>query len=335
MSHLLEVVMISLWLNNKLKISVILILLCMLIIPSLIWCEGYQEEKLFDKNFYSAEQFKKKIESYNDEIQIIDDQIQALETDIDWLVLKINQIQDSGRAASLNQKETITKKENKINALLKNRKRLESMVQNYSASLAKKKKEKLSILKEKEKSSDTNKQVVEQKEAKIETKNIVPQSLIQQKKEKQADTYNQLSKAELQAAIKSSGLSDWVEIVGTKACLKMETTLPILFPAGSAKVANEYKSFFEKLADFLKPYDIKVFVNGYADKVPMKSKKYPSNFELGATRAANIVHQLVSYGLKPSIFTIESTGEHRVAAKGISTQKALERKAEVTIIFLG
>jgi chemotaxis protein MotB len=115
----------------------------------------------------------------------------------------------------------------------------------------------------------------------------------------------------------------------------MKTTLPILFSSGSATVAREYKLFLKKLAAFLKPYDVKVLVNGYADTVPIKSKKYPSNFELGAARAANIVHQLVRSGLKPAVFKIASPGEYRFAAKEMSKQKSFERRAEVTVIFSG
>jgi chemotaxis protein MotB len=36
-----------------------------------------------------------------------------------------------------------------------------------------------------------------------------------------------------------------------------------------------------------------------------------------------------------SIFRIESTGKYRFAAKGMSKQKTLERRAEVTVIFSG
>ena len=139
----------------------------------------------------------------------------------------------------------------------------------------------------------------------------------------------------MQAANEKVGLQDWVEIVGSGTCLRLETTLPILFPTGSAVIAGEYKPFFRKLAELLKPYDVKILVNGYTDTVPIHNKKYPSNFELGSNRASNVIHQLVAYGLKPSIFKIESTGEYRFAAKKSSTQRAFERRAEVTVIFAG
>ena len=294
--------------NNSFKIYVplIFIMLCMFF-PSVIWCSGYQEQKLFDGDFYSSEDLREKVETHTQEIQVLDAQIKALETDVDWMILKINGIQDSGRTASSKLKESISKKEKKIQTLFKSKSRLENLVQYYSAALSSKREQDLGeILRKKVPSYKFIKAAAIQKKAKIEVKIILP--------EKASREYNGINKSELQAAINKAKLSDWVEITGTGTCLRIETTLPILFPTGSAKIANEYKSFFKKLAQFLKPYDVKIFVNGYADSVPIHNKKYPSNFELGATRAANIVHQLVNYGLKPSIFQIKSTGDHRFAA---------------------
>ncbi len=343
MTHLLEVVMGSLLINNKFKIYIpfILVILC-IFAPSIIWSAGYQEEKLFDGDFYSSDELREKIENRNQEIQVLDDEIKALETDIDWMVLKINQIQDSGRAADRNLKKSITSKEKKIITLLKSKNRLEYLVQHYSAMLDTKKEQELEdILRKKAPTYKIKKTSAIQKKAKIKVENIAPKTSVPMAKTisptfvKTSDEYDSISKTKLQSAINEAGLNDWVEIIGTGTCLKMETTLPILFPTGSARVANEYRSFFKKLADFLKPYDVKILVNGYADTVPIQNKKYPSNFELGATRAANIVHQLVSNGLNPSIFKIESTGKYRFAAKGMSKQKTFERRAEVMVIFSG
>ena len=286
-------------------IPLIFFTLCIFIfIPSTIWSAGYQEQKLFSADFYSSKDLKKKFEHYTKEIIVFNDQIKALQTDIDWLVLKTNQMHDSGRTVPSKLKEAIPKKQKKRDALLKSKNRLEHLVRNYSSILESSK-----------------------KEAKVKTEDITS--------EMGSYEYNDISKAKLQTAINQAGLSDWVEIIGGGTCLRMETILPILFPTGSAKVANQYKSFFKSLADLLKSYDVKIFVRGYADTVPIHNKKYPSNFELGATRAANIVHQLVSYGVKPSIFKIESTGKYRFVTKGMSKQKSFERRAELIVVFSG
>ncbi|MBI9092169.1 MAG: OmpA family protein [Desulfobacterium sp.] len=140
---------------------------------------------------------------------------------------------------------------------------------------------------------------------------------------------------ELRGAIKKAGLQDWVDVVGDGTCVRIENQLPILFASGKANLVNEYKVFLKKFARFLKPYDVRIHVDGYADTDPIHTARYPSNFELGATRAANIVHELVRNGLKPSVFKIGSTGEHRFYANKTSKRKLLERRAQVSVIFSG
>ncbi len=271
--------------------------------PSAILSAGYDGEKILNTQLYSPSELKKKITNYSKEIIAINNQIKAQKSDITWLKLKINQIVDSGRKPFIKQKQVLLKKQKKVDALLKGRERINHLVQSYSTALALRKKEIKPMDKGPGDQIDAN----------------------------DAD----IQKAKIQAAIEQSGLGDWVEMVGAGTCLRIETVLPILFPTGSAKVAKEYKTFFKKLAGLLKPFDVKIFVKGYADIVPIHNKKYPSNFELGAIRAANIVHQLVNYGVKPSIFKIESSGKYRFSAKGTVKQKFIERRAELTIVFSG
>lgn len=309
---------------------------------SLVWSAGYQEEKLLDASLYSSDDLKKKIDEHKIEIQVLEGQIKDFETESDWLLLKINQILDSGRPAPLDLKDSLRHKEEKIKEFVKTKKRLESLVQYYSASVKSKHDNTLEdLVKKKIATLESKSEKSEKKETIAKAKNIPPRKdnkALQKNLHFITDNPSEITsvkRSELQAAIDRIGLRDWVEIVGSGTCLRLETTLPILFPTGSAVIAEEYKSFFKKLAELLKPYDVKILVSGYTDKVPIHNKKYPSNFELGANRATNVIHQLVDYGLKPAIFKIESTGEHRFAAKKISKQKAFERRAEVTVIFAG
>jgi chemotaxis protein MotB len=289
------------------------------------WSAGYQEEKLLDTSSYSSDDLKKKADEHKIEIQVLEDQIKDLKADSDWMILKINQIRDSGRIVQTTLKTALRNKEDKIKELTKTKKRLESLVKYYSAI-------------EKSKQNVTFESVVDKKIAALESKPKKPEkkeAAVQPKKISSLKGKTSVSRTELLASIEKAGLQDWVEIQGTGTCLRLETILPILFPTGSAVIAGEYKPFFRKLAELLKPYDVKILVNGYTDTVPIHNKKYPSNFELGANRASNVIHQLVAYGLKPSIFKIESTGEYRFAAKKPSTQKAFERRAEIIVIFAG
>lgn len=304
----------------KPRIPIFILLVCV-VLPSMAWGGGFHEEKLFDTIVYSSQELRQKVVAYTKTIEQIDAQIKALETEIDWLVLKINQILDAGRQAPSALKQAIANHEKKVVALQRSKKRYEHLIEHYSAAFAEKK------------IPDAGPSATPAPSETMETSSkTAPNPL--PRIEKSMDT-TQAVTSELQAAIKKSGLSDWVQLSGEGTCLRMETTLPILFSTGSARLASEYNSFFKKLAIFLKPYDVKVLVNGYADTVPIKNKTFPSNFELGSARAANIVHKLVHYGLAPSIFKIETTGQYRFAARQMSRLKSLERRAEVTVIFSG
>jgi flagellar motor protein MotB len=306
---------------------------------------GFHEEKLISTDSYSTLELEFLLEEYKTKIMVLGTQVTQIEKDIDWLILKINRLRDAGQKPSRDMVASVTSKEEKIKILLKEKTRLENLSSIYSKSCdLRMKTERTQTL-----AAIIGSQKTEAKEktAKaIVTQAIVAQAIVAEKsspavlKKKSLPKpisiqSNTIKKSKIEAAVKRADLDDWVVVNGDDTCLRIETTLPILFSSGSAKVAKEYQPFLKKLASFLKPYDVKILVNGYADTVPIKSNQYPSNFELGAARAANIVHQLVNQGLKPSIFKIETTGEYRFAAKEPSQQKSFERRARVTVIFTG
>ena len=142
-------------------------------------------------------------------------------------------------------------------------------------------------------------------------------------------------KKEIMSRIEKTKLSDWLEFVSCpgKNKTRLKTVLPILFSSGSAKIAKEYHDFLKKLAVLVKEYNTVIHIDGYADVDPIQTKKYPSNFELGATRAANVVHALEKYGVKSSAFKIATPGRNRFAPQQMSQNKSLERYVDITIIF--
>lgn len=133
--------------------------------------------------------------------------------------------------------------------------------------------------------------------------------------------------------IEQADLSDWVALVRDGDRLVMENRLPILFSSASADVARGYDPFIKKWATFLKEYDVRIMVKGYADSDPINTDKYPSNLELGAARAGAVVQRFISHGIKPGVFRISSTGEHRFEARKTREWKNLQRHANVLVEF--
>jgi chemotaxis protein MotB len=280
--------------------SVLFILLC-----SYSNVSGYLAAE-FSPDAYSIEELGRLIKDYQSQVRVFDTQIKDVENNLNWLELKIKRIEDSGRKVQNQLKASVKKKKEKRGLLKKRKSQLEKVVDRYEVSY---KNMKSSL----------------QQKTSIKSRSI--ETIVGKPSRKVSD---------LEIAIKQSGLSDWIEVSSREdGCFIVKNTLPILFSSGSASLAKEYHSFLGKLAGFLKPYDVRVFITGYADSDPIKTLKYPSNFELGASRAANIAHGLVKFGLKPNIFKIGTTGEHRFAAKEPSKKKSFQRRAQITVVFSG
>jgi chemotaxis protein MotB len=138
---------------------------------------------------------------------------------------------------------------------------------------------------------------------------------------------------EIARRIRTADLSDWVELIEGEEGLRLETRLPILFASGKTAIAKEYRRFFKQLAGLLKPFPVRVKVEGFTDRSRGK-KKASSNLELGARRAASVVGELVKNGMDPGVFEIASRGAYGVSSAVDSRRsKALSRRAEVTVYF--
>ncbi len=133
--------------------------------------------------------------------------------------------------------------------------------------------------------------------------------------------------------IEKAGLNDWVALVKDGGRLIMENRLPILFSSAGADVARGYDPFIRKWAGLLKGYDVRIMVKGYADTDPINTDKYPSNLELGAARAGAVVQRFIAHGIKPGVFKISSTGEHRFEAGKTREWKNLQRHANIFVEF--
>ena len=249
------------------------------------------------------------IKEYQEKFFVVEQEISTVEKNLKWLEFKVKRMEAFHRFVPVSMENSIEFKKERLVALKKVKKCLRDLLKaaGYTIDYSYKKIG----------SGQKKRAVVQRTEG-------VKRSL---ENLKTADFKN-----EILGKIEKSGLGSWVEIVTDGSCLKLETRLPILFASGSAALVKEYKIFFKDLAALLKEYDVRVFVDGYADINSINTKKYPSNFELGAARAANVVHELVKYGIKPSVFQIGSTGRYRPRAKGMSKRKTLERRVDLTIL---
>jgi len=133
----------------------------------------------------------------------------------------------------------------------------------------------------------------------------------------------------LKAMIDSGKLA--VQVRNGKMLVKLQND--ILFPPGSATVKQEGKDVLGELSQVLASVPDRQFqVTGHTDDVPIHTAQFPSNWELSAQRAINVVKILVDAGLDPKHVSAAGYAENDpVAPNDTPEDKQKNRRIEVVV----
>lgn len=117
---------------------------------------------------------------------------------------------------------------------------------------------------------------------------------------------------------------------------RMVLTLPmdILFPSGRATLTDEGRASLLEVGAGLATIPGRDFqIEGHTDNVPIKTAKYPSNWELGAARALVVLRALVEGGVHADRLSAATYGELRPAASNDTEQgRAANRRIEIVVV---
>lgn len=104
---------------------------------------------------------------------------------------------------------------------------------------------------------------------------------------------------ELSLALGSSGYDQYIAISKQDDAVSMELASSSFFERGSARFSKAGVPMLEVIAKQLAPLankDLIVEVEGHTDDTPIATAQFPSNWELSAARATNVVRYLVAKG---------------------------------------
>lgn len=123
-----------------------------------------------------------------------------------------------------------------------------------------------------------------------------------------------------------------VQIVDGRMVLVLATD--ILFAPGSASLSDEGKSAIADVAGVLASFPDRAFqVEGHTDNDPIATRRYPSNWDLAADRALNVVKAMIEGGLPATQVSGASYGEQKpIASNDEDAGKALNRRIEIVIL---
>jgi chemotaxis protein MotB len=129
---------------------------------------------------------------------------------------------------------------------------------------------------------------------------------------------------------------DQVEIYNTPAGIRLIISDPLMFQTGKADIRPQFRSLLVKIADIIKKKQFtEIRVEGHTDNVPIRTDQFPSNWELSAARALNVVKVLAfDGGLDPGKMSGVGYGQYRPRATNSTPEgRAMNRRVEIWIEY--
>lgn len=114
----------------------------------------------------------------------------------------------------------------------------------------------------------------------------------------------------------------------------VEVGTDILFASGSANLSPEGKAAIQEVTAVLASIEGKRFqVEGHTDNVPIKTSRYPTNWELASDRALTVVKTMIEAGMGPERVSGASFGEFKPAGPNdTDAGKAGNRRIEIVVV---
>ena len=108
----------------------------------------------------------------------------------------------------------------------------------------------------------------------------------------------------------------------------------VLFKSGSAKLNPKGEEALTQIASVLSQFSDRRFqIEGHTDNKPIKSARFPSNWELSTSRALTVIHLLTDMDVVPENISAAGFGEFRPRADN-ETEEGRQFNRRIEIIML-
>ncbi len=123
-----------------------------------------------------------------------------------------------------------------------------------------------------------------------------------------------------------------VKIVDGRMVLALPTD--VLFSSGKAELSAEGQQAIADVATVLATIRGRRFqIEGHTDNVPIKTRRYPSNWELAAARALNVSAAMRGAGMPGTALSAASFGEFRPTGKNATPAgREANRRIEIVLV---
>ncbi|MFH0882738.1 MAG: flagellar motor protein MotB [bacterium] len=141
---------------------------------------------------------------------------------------------------------------------------------------------------------------------------------------------------EVAAYLRETNIVNQVEIYNTPAGIRLIISDPLMFQTGKADIQPKFRSLLNKIAEIIKKREFtEIKVEGHTDNIPIRTDQFPSNWELSAARALNVVKVLAfDGGLDPAKLSGVGYGQYRPRATNNTPEgRSMNRRVEIWIEY--
>jgi len=136
-----------------------------------------------------------------------------------------------------------------------------------------------------------------------------------------------------EAFVATRGMTEMVAVKRTDRGVRLRLADRLLFPSGLAAIQPRGRRLLDRLLPLLSQFRGRIEVEGHTDNVPIRTSRFPSNWELSAARAIAVVRHLRAAGLAPGRLKAVGYGENRPVAPN-ATAKGRARNRRVAIVLV-
>jgi flagellar motor protein MotB len=134
--------------------------------------------------------------------------------------------------------------------------------------------------------------------------------------------------------VANDGLTDKLKVTTIQQGNKLLFYPVIHYDSALANIKPEFKPALDYMADILKAESSPIIIEGHTDNLPIKTKKYPSNYELSLARANSVKNYLVKHkGIAASRITVTGYGDSKpLVVNNTEINRYKNRRAQVVVI---
>ncbi len=140
------------------------------------------------------------------------------------------------------------------------------------------------------------------------------------------------SNADRLSALGLDGLSEDIDVVLNDETVSFRINSEILFPSGQADLSLAGVAVLRSLTHVLKQNDFQIAVEGHTDSIPIRSPRFPSNWELSSSRAGSVVRYFEANGIQSYRLRAVGYADTRsLVSNDTAEGRAQNRRVELTM----